>query len=75
MPFNGNMIHLIIVLIVALFSGILSNKAGMLVSEHPDRPRTSMLQPVLQSAMNTARIIDNLTDLSTIRILFLQVCV
>jgi hypothetical protein len=74
MPFNGDIIHLLTVLTVALFFGILSNKAGMLFTEHPDCPRTSMLPCVVQSAMNSARIIDNLTDLSTIRILVAQVC-
>jgi hypothetical protein len=73
MPFHGDIIHLLIVLTVALFFGILSNKAGMLFTEHPDCPRTSMLPCVLQSAMNSARIVDNLTDLSTIRILLSQV--
>jgi hypothetical protein len=74
MPFDGDIIHLLVVLAVALYSGILSSKAGMLVSEHPDSPRTSMLQPILQSGMSTIRVIDSLLDISSIRIVFVQVC-
>jgi hypothetical protein len=74
MPFDGNIIHLLAIVSVGYFFGILSNKAGMLFSEHPDCPRTSMLQPILQSALSTARLIDNLTDISTIRLLIVQVC-
>jgi hypothetical protein len=74
MPFNGNIIHHLTVYAVVFTSGILANKAGMLFSEHPACPRTSMLQPVLQSVISTLRMIDNITDISTIRIVFLQVC-
>jgi hypothetical protein len=74
MPFNGDIIHLLAVLSVTIFCFIMSNKAGMLFSEHPDSPRTSMLQPVLQSAMNTVRMIDNLTDIHTLRLVIRQVC-
>ena len=42
--------------------------------DHPKQPRTSMLKPVLQSAVSTIRIIDNLTDLPFIRIFLAQVC-
>jgi hypothetical protein len=73
MPFDGSIIHLLVVLAVAVFFGIICNKAGMLFTEHPDSPRTSMMKPVLQSAVNTARLIDNFTDISTIRILIVQV--
>jgi hypothetical protein len=73
MPFNGDIIHHLAVLSVAFFCSFLSNKAGMLFSEHPDSPRTSMLQPVLQSAMNTVRMIDNLTDMHTLRLVIRQV--
>ena len=48
--------------------------AGLLFMDHPKRPRTSMLKPVLQSAVSTVRIIDNLTDMSLIRIVLAQVC-
>jgi hypothetical protein len=59
MPFNGDIIHHLAALSVAsFFCSFLSNKAGMLLSEHPHSPRTSMLQPVLQVAMNTVRIIE-----------------
>jgi hypothetical protein len=74
LPFNGSIIHLLAVLAVAFFSGIIANKAGMLFSEHPDSPRTSMLQPVQQAAMNTVRLIDNFTDIHTIRLVIGQVC-
>ena len=33
-----------------------------------------MLKPVLQSAVSTVRVIDNLTDMSFIRIVMSQVC-
>ena len=48
--------------------------AGMLFMDHPKRPRTSMLRPVLQSAVSTVRLIDNFTDMSFIRIVMAQVC-
>ena len=41
--------------------------------DHPKRPRTSMLKPLLQSAVSTVRIIDNFTDMSFIRIVMAQV--
>ena len=41
--------------------------------DHPKQPRTSMLKPVLQSAVSTVRIIDNFTDLRFIRIVLAQV--
>jgi hypothetical protein len=74
MPFNGNIIHVLAVYAVIFSSGNIANKAGMLFSEHPACPRTSMLKPMLQSVINTLRMIDNLTDISTIRIISLQVC-
>jgi hypothetical protein len=74
MPFDGNIIHFLAVIAVALFSGIICNKAGMLFSEHPDCPRTSMWKPVLQSLMVTVRLVDNLTDISEIRVVVIQVC-
>jgi hypothetical protein len=69
----GDIIHHLAVLSVAVFCSFLSNKASMLLSEHPDSPRTSMLQPVLQAAMNTVRMIDNLTDMRTLRLVMRQV--
>jgi hypothetical protein len=73
MPFNGDIIRHLVVLSVAFFYSFLSNKAGMLLSEHPDSPRNSMLQPVLQAAMNTVRMIDNLTDMRTLRLVMRHV--
>jgi hypothetical protein len=73
MPFDGALLHFLSLIAVAVFSGTMCNKAGMLFTEHPDRPRTSMLLPIMQSAMNTIRMIDNFTDISTIRLVIAQV--
>jgi hypothetical protein len=74
MPFDGNVLHLVAVICVGAFFGTFWSKAGLLFSDHPDSPRTSMLKPVLQSLMCTFRAMDNFTDISTIRILVMQVC-
>jgi hypothetical protein len=73
MPFDGALLHFLLLIAVAVFSGTMCNKAGMLFTEHPDRPRTSMLLPIVQSAVNTVRMIDNFTDISTIRLVIAQV--
>jgi hypothetical protein len=73
MPFDGNILHLFLVLGVGTLFGNLCNKAGLLFSDHPDSPRTSMLKPVLQALMNTFRMLDNFTDIITLRILISRV--
>jgi hypothetical protein len=73
MPFDGNIVHLLAVLVVWFFSAGIAAKSGLLFSERPEHPRTSILQVVMQSAMNTLRMMDNLTDISTIRLVIVQV--
>jgi hypothetical protein len=74
MPFDGNVLRLLASVSVGTLFGILCNKAGLLFTDHPDTPRTSILKPVVLALMNTFRLMDNFTDVSTIRILIVRVC-
>jgi hypothetical protein len=72
-PFESYL-HFLIVTAIPVFSGNLWLKSGGFFTEHPPEPRTSMVKPLLQSAIITARCLDNLTDISTIRIVMVEVC-
>ena len=51
-----------------------SAAAGKSPRQHPQEPRTSLLKPIIRSAVVSLLLVDALTDLSLIRSLFERVC-
>lgn len=73
MPYRNRALAVVLLTILAFFVNVTGN-CGAVPSLHPDEPHPNIRQPLLQSALETGRLMDTLTDGFTIRLLVLQVC-
>ena len=65
-PFQSS-VHFLIFITVAVAPLNVTHKCGLLYTEHPPTPRSSMLKPMLKAAVMTSRFMDNLTDFGLFR--------
>lgn len=72
MPYCNRTLAVVMLAVLALFVNITGN-CGAVPTLHPDEPHPSIHKPLLQSVLETGRIMDTLTDGFTIRLLVLQV--
>eukprot|EP00892_Ulva_mutabilis_P009755 jgi/Ulvmu1/7151/UM034_0058.1 len=70
-PYGNRPLSVILLAFFALFVNTVGN-CGAVPTVHPEEPHKSIQEPLIQASLDTVRIMDVLTDASTIRLLLRQ---
>lgn len=73
MPYGDRSLGVVLLSFLAFFVNMTGN-CGAVPTLHPEQPHPNLQKPLLQSLLETGRIMDTLTDTYTVRNLLLQVC-